>query len=129
MEDELLKRILIIDDDSITRKLLVEFLSNHGYEVIASINGKKGVELYRKNPFDLVITDIIMPEMDGLETIQELKIISPTLKIIAISGGGNLVPGHYLGTAKKIGADMIFTKPLDLDEILDGMKQLLGENN
>ena len=123
------KRILIIDDDIITRKILTESLKSTHREVIASTNGKQGLELYRINPFDLVITDIIMPEMDGLETIQELRLISPTLNIIAISGGGNLIPGHYLGTAKKIGANLIFTKPLDLQALADSVNELLGEND
>ncbi|UCH93423.1 MAG: response regulator [Candidatus Aminicenantes bacterium] len=119
-------RILIIDDDKVTREILNETLEPEGYILASASNGKEGLKLHNENPFDLIITDIIMPEMEGLETIRELRRISPTVKIIAISGGGRLDPYNYLTMAKKMGADLTFYKPLVPEIILNGVQKLIG---
>ena len=97
--------ILIIDDDRQVRLMLRRRLMQHGYEIAEASDGNEGVRLYRETPTDLIITDLIMPEKEGLETITELKQEFPDLKIIAISGGGTGDAGQYLDMAKKMGAN------------------------
>jgi YesN/AraC family two-component response regulator len=80
--------ILIIDDDQQILNMLSQILKRAGYGVVEALDGKQGLKLYRENPTDLIITDIIMPEKEGLETIMELQRDFPDVKIIAISGGG-----------------------------------------
>ena len=117
--------ILIIDDDNQFRTMLRKMIERNGYEVIEASDGKEGIKLYRKNPTDLIITDLIMPEKDGIETIQELKKDFPDIKIIAISGGGRLGPQDYLHLAKMFGAQRTLTKPIELPELLKTIKELL----
>lgn len=118
--------ILIIDDENAFRLKLRRVLEREGYKVIEAVNGHKGLACYRKNPADLVITDIIMPDQEGLETITELRRDFPTSKIVAISGGGRNQPGDYLDIAKALGANLVFCKPLDLDDFLKGIGDLLA---
>ena len=118
-------RILIIDDEAMIRDLLVNILEREGYETITASGGKDGIKIYRENPADLIITDLIMPEKDGIETIQELKKDFPDIKIIAISGGGRLGPQDYLHLAKMLGAQRTLTKPIELPELLKAIEELL----
>ncbi|MCL2458511.1 MAG: response regulator [Desulfobulbus sp.] len=119
-------RILVIDDDEQMRTLLRQVMEWAGYEVIEAGNGREGIQKYRKQPADLVITDLIMPEKEGLETINLLKKEYPDLKIIAISGGGRIGPEAYLPAAKGLGADRVFSKPFDVRELAETVKELLG---
>jgi len=82
------QRILVIDDESQLRAMLKKFLEMEGYEVITASNGKEGLHLFSEDPADLVITDLIMPDKEGIETIKELKASNPKTKVIAMSGGG-----------------------------------------
>ncbi len=122
-----MKRILVIDDDVQVRQMLKQTLEREGYEVVDAADGAKGIRLYRDEPTDLVITDIIMPEKEGIETIIELKRDFPDVKIIAISGGGRVDPGHYLEIASRCGVDRTFSKPLDRVELLEAIQQLLDD--
>jgi YesN/AraC family two-component response regulator len=117
--------ILIIDDDAQILKMLRQILERESYDVTEAFNGKQGLRLYRKNPTDLVITDIIMPEKEGIEIIIELKRDYPDVKIIAISGGGRINPEDYLDIAKRLGAHRIFTKPVERKELLNAVRELL----
>jgi CheY-like chemotaxis protein len=117
--------ILLIDDDNQFRTMLRKMMERNGYEVIEASDGKEGIKLYRKNPTDLIITDLIMPEKDGIETIQELKKDFPNIKIIAISGGGRLGPQDYLHLAEMLGAQRTLTKPIELPELLKTIEDLL----
>ena len=118
--------ILIIDDDAQILKMLRQILERESYDVTGASNGKQGLRLYRENPTDLVITDIIMPEKEGIEIIIELKRDYPDVKIIAISGGGRINPEDYLDIAKKLGANRIFAKPVERKELLNAVRELLG---
>ncbi len=118
-------RILIIEDDNEVRDYLERVLSRDGFEVIGAANGKEGVALFQQTPADLVITDIIMPEKDGIETIMDLKRQNPGLKIIAISGGGRAEPENYLHSAKLIGASRTLKKPFTNDAMLQAVRELL----
>lgn len=122
-----MKRILVIDDDIQVRQLLRQILEREGYQVLDAPDGKKGLELYRQSPTDLVITDIIMPEKEGIETIMELKRDFPDVKIIAISGGSRVLDKeNCLENAKILGALQIFTKPFDRKELLQAIQELLS---
>jgi DNA-binding response OmpR family regulator len=119
-------RILVIDDDDQVRTLLRQVMEWANYEVIEACNGREGVQKHRKHPADLVITDLIMPEQEGLETISLFKKEYPHLKIIAISGGGRIGPEAYLPAAQELGADKVFSKPFDVRELAEAVKELLG---
>jgi len=120
-----MKRILIIDDEEAMRDMLYQIIEGEGYEIVTACDGDKGIKLHRKTPFDLIITDIVMPGKEGLETIMELKRHFPNLKIIAISGGGRIKPDNYLAMTKELGADKIFMKPFDIDDFLETVREIM----
>lgn len=120
-------RILVIDDDEQIRILLRRVMEWAGYEVQEAENGRQGMRFQRSNPADLVITDLIMPEQEGLETIRELKKEFIDLKIIAISGGGRIGPEAYLPAAGELGANRVFSKPFDVKVILQAVQELLPD--
>lgn len=120
-------RILIIDDEEMFRQMLRQMLEMAGYEVVEASEGGEAIGLFRKQPADLVITDIFMPEKEGIATIQEMKKEFPKLKMIAVSGGGNKRCGfEYLQFAESVGADCTLSKPFERQEILDAVEKLLG---
>ena len=120
-------RILLIDDDEQVLDMLYESLTREGYDVLRASNGEKGLRLYRQKPVDLIITDIIMPEKEGIETIIELRRDFPDVKIIAMSGGGRIGTKDYLHLAKIFGVQRTFTKPVAREQLLDAIKALLKE--
>jgi YesN/AraC family two-component response regulator len=122
-------KILVIDDEPSILLMLKKMLEKAGHAVDMALNGREGMELVEKNKPDLVITDIIMPEKEGLETIMALKKNYPKIKIIAISGGGRIGPEGYLPSAKHLGADMVFQKPLVQKEFMDAVALLLSKTN
>jgi CheY-like chemotaxis protein len=91
-----MSKILVIDDDNAFRIMLCEMLTRVGHEVIPAVNGKEGIDRYRETRADLVITDILMPEKDGVETIFELQKDFPEARVVAISGGGRKNANDYL---------------------------------
>ncbi|OQX17877.1 MAG: response regulator [Desulfobulbaceae bacterium A2] len=117
-------RVLIMDDDAQIRALLRQVVEISGHEVLEAENGKTGMALQRQWRASLVITDIIMLEQEGLETIGVLRREFPGTKIIAVSGGGRVGPEAYLPVAQDLGADRIFTKPFKVDEILQAIQEL-----
>ena len=122
----MMHRILIIDDDHHILLMIKKMLERVGYEVDLASNGDEGLELFKKLPVDLVITDIIMPEKEGLETIREMKRLRSDLKIIAMSGGGKVSSDNYLNTAKIFGASRILSKPFSQMQMVSAVQDLLG---
>jgi len=120
------KYIVIIDDDEQIREMLKQILAREGYGIFVAANGKEGMQIYREKQTDLVITDIIMPEKDGLETITELRKDFPEVKIIAMSGGGSKGPESNLQAAKRLGAVCTLTKPVRRKEMLSAVKELIN---
>ena len=118
--------ILVIDDDDQVRGVLRDMLEFAGYDVLDAPNGRLGLSEFRKHDVDLVITDILMPEKEGLETIIELRKEQPGLQIIAISGGGERGNMDYLQTANMLGAVKTFAKPFDRRDLLDTVAGLIG---
>ena len=121
-------KILIIDDDEQMRDLLQQAMQWAGYEVIAAENGRLGQQYFEEQPTDLIITDLIMPEQEGLETIAVIKKRYPNVKIIAISGGGRIGPEAYLPAAMELGADRVFAKPFDIKELVTTVQELLASS-
>lgn len=119
-------RILVIEDDDEVRELLESLLTRDGHEVATAANGKLGVATFLAQPFDLVITDIIMPEKDGIEAIMDLRRGRPELKLIAISGGGRAEPENYLHSAHLLGANRTLRKPFTNEAIVAAVNDLLG---
>ena len=119
-------RILLIEDDCSLRRALCLSLEKIGYTVFEANDGREGLKAYTAQPVDLVITDMIMPEMEGVETIRALRKLNPTLKIIAITGGGRGTADGYLHLAAQFGAAKVFTKPFELAELCAAAAQLLG---
>ena len=122
-------RILIIDDEPQIRSMLKLMLERDGYEVVEAQDGVAGIKVYRQNPADLIITDLIMPNKDGIGMIIDLKKEFPEVKIIAMSGGGLNKPDGYLKGAKKLGAVCTLTKPIDREEMLRVVKDILKDTH
>lgn len=118
--------ILLVDDDEQFRAMLHQTLEGAGYGVHGAANGKMALELYRRSPADLVVTDLVMPEQEGIQTIMDLRKINPEVKIIAISGGGRLGPRDYLVMAKLLGAKRTLAKPFRQADFLDAVVQTLA---
>ena len=118
-------RILVIDDEDALRQLLVQTLEREGYEVDEAPSGEEGVRRYLAAPAEVVIADILMPDGEGLETIQTLKQANPAVKIIAISGGGAMGRMDYLDVAERLGADCSLQKPFRLRDLIALVQGLL----
>jgi CheY-like chemotaxis protein len=121
-------RILLIDDDDFVRTMVRQVLSFVGHDVVEANNGREGLEKFTKAGAELVITDIIMPEMEGTELIMKLRKLDPNLKIIAMSGGGRLAATDYLPVARHLGATTVLNKPFSTDLLLAAVKELLPES-
>jgi CheY-like chemotaxis protein len=119
-------RVLVIDDEENVLSLIRKMLERAGYEVLEAPDGRKGIGICQSRHVDLVITDIIMPEMEGLEVIIGLRKKLPDLKIICMSGGARLQPGDYLNLACALGANRTLTKPFEREELLEAVRELVG---
>jgi CheY-like chemotaxis protein len=123
-----MKRILVIDDDLQMRQMLRQTLEREGYEVIEAPDGKIGLRVFRQSPTDLVITDIIMPEKNGIKTIIEITRDFPDVKIIAISGGNRGIDAQgCLSCLKVLRIERTFTKPFEPKELLEAIRELLED--
>jgi DNA-binding NtrC family response regulator len=123
-------KILVIDDDIIVRETIVKILEDCGYQALSAEDGKRGMAAFHSGQPDLVITDIIMPEQEGIQTIAEMLKAKPDAKIIAISGGGRVGNIDFLRMAQALGAMAVIPKPFDPDELLAIVKNCLaGRSN
>jgi CheY-like chemotaxis protein len=131
-----MQRILIIDDERDVRDSVKGVLDLAGYEAVTAENATDALEQLGRTPTDLVITDIIMPKINGVQAIQSIRKAFPLVRIIAISGGGNFgVAGYqpaaiatnaYLASAEEAGAHLVLTKPFEAEDLLEAIEQLLG---
>jgi CheY-like chemotaxis protein len=120
-------RILVVDDDARFRAGLQDILIQAGYEVETACNGEEACQTFKRLPVDLLITDILMPEKEGIQTITALRRVCPGLRIIAISGGGKDGPIFYLEMAKEFGANVTLQKPFNKAQILEAVENLIME--
>lgn len=122
-----MKNILVVDDDELFRTMLCETLRTSGYGVLEAENGKAAMKVVARARPDLVVTDLIMPEQEGIETIREIKRIFPEMKIIAVSGGMRGGDMDFLPIAEYMGASRVFKKPIDRKAFLSAVSELLGQ--
>jgi len=118
--------ILIVEDDKDLREMLKISLTRKRFTVLEAVNGKEAILYFKPLVTDLVITDLIMPEEDGLKVIMKLREIKPEIKVVAISGGGKAGPGNYLNLAKALGADLIVSKPFSVNDLISKIEELLN---
>ena len=119
-------KILIVDDDEVLRGAMAKALQRLGHEIRTAENGRKAMQVHREWLPTLIITDLIMPEQEGFETIQAIRAKDKTVKIIAMSGGGSVNPNGYLEIARFLGADAILVKPFELEQLQAVLTQVLG---
>jgi DNA-binding response OmpR family regulator len=120
-------KILVIDDDVMLRHTITKILRRGGYEVVTAEDGVRGMAAVRKEHPDLVITDIIMPEQEGIQTITQIRREARDTKIIAVSGGGRVGNADFLSMAQKLGAHEILAKPFLPEDLLGRVRSCLGE--
>lgn len=118
--------ILLVDDNEDYRIMLKEVLSLAGYEVLEAQDGNEALHKYHECAADLVITDLIMPEKEGLQTIRELRAGNPAVRIVAMSGGGRGKAEDYLRLAKKLGVQQVLAKPFRHRELLEAVSAALA---
>ena len=121
-------RILIIEDSSEECRALADLLIGSGHRVCCAPNGKVALQLLHERHIELVITDMLMPEMEGVETIMAIRREHPDIKIIAVSGGGIFVRENCLQLARTLGAQRVLTKPFTFGEILEAIQSLMETN-
>ncbi len=119
--------LLVIDDDAGMRKLMVRTLSTGKHKVLEAENGREGLKLMDEHKPDLVITDILMPQKEGIETIREVQERAPKTRIIAVSGGGMSHNMMVLDVARAFGADAVLAKPFRPAQLVDMVEKVLGE--
>ena len=119
-------RILVVDDEAPVRRVIRQALEKHGYDVVEAPDGRVAIRVLENECFDVLITDIVMPEGDGLETILHLRRQHGRIKTIAISAPSNQL---FLESARGLGADCVFVKPLSLEELVAAVQNLLAGND
>jgi len=121
-----MNKIVLIDDDNDLRDMVQFLLEREGYRVYATGDGDVGIRYVIEEKPHLLITDIVMPDKEGLEIINETKQTNPNLKILAVSGGGVIEASHYLSLANGLGADRVLAKPFHNSDLLSAVKELFS---
>ena len=124
--ESIMTEILIVDDDDQIRYMLRLLFEAEGFAVREAENGKLALERYRQRAADVVILDILMPDMEGIETIRELKNINAGVNVIALSGGGRLSGEYYLKMIKGFSPRYTFTKPVDPEVLLEAVRNIMS---
>ena len=120
-----MNKVLVVEDDRAIREMCTVILEGENYTVLKADNGKEATKvLDEESDIDLIITDIIMPEKEGIQFIREVKRTYPDIKILAISGGGAIDAKQYLELAQNLGADSILEKPFDDQDLLKAIDKL-----
>lgn len=119
-------RILVVDDDTDVRDLVCRMLEQNGYEAVPAKDGRQALERLSLLPPDLVITDVVMPDVDGFEVLLKLRHLAPGVETMVMSGGGRVAPDFYLETARRLGARAVLRKPFTKAEILAAVRDILG---
>jgi len=119
--------ILLVDDEPLVVESLTLAMESKGHSVVTAGNGAEGLKRFGERAFDVVITDIIMPDTEGIETIREMKRRKPDAKIIAMSGGGRTGAGEFLKMARNLGATATLTKPIRLSDLFRTLNECLDD--
>jgi DNA-binding response OmpR family regulator len=119
-------RILIIDDDRAVQLSIQLALEREGHQVVCASDGEEGLRVFANKPPDLVVTDLIMPNKEGIETIMQIRARDPKTPILAISGGGRLGNADFLKMAAKVGANAILPKPFERQDLTAAVRHLLS---
>lgn len=119
--------ILIVDDEDQVRSAMTLFLTRKGYRVLEARNGKSAEEVLRKKLPDLILTDLIMPDRDGLELLAFVRKNAPSVPVIAMSGGGRINPTDYLELARRLGAIRTLEKPFPSAQLLATIEEVLSQ--
>jgi DNA-binding response OmpR family regulator len=119
-------RVLVIEDDEHFRNLTLRWFESYGIEAEGAANGARGLELQRRRPADVIITDIFMPEMEGIETIHDLRKEFPEAKIVAMSGRDPMAKFDVFQVARELGAAKTFRKPFRFEELVAAVRDLVG---
>lgn len=122
------RRILVIDDEPQVRAFLEKILVRAGYDVSTAKNGAEGLYIFDIEPFDLILTDIFMPDQDGLEVLRGLNRKAPDVPVIVTSGGSPDMPQDFLQFASALGADMTLPKPFEQAQLLAAIERLIGDD-
>jgi CheY-like chemotaxis protein len=121
-------RVLVVDDVEAIRQAMAIVLENEGHEVVQASDGLDGIRRLREGSIDLLITDVLMPGADGIEVIKAVRQHAPTLKVIAMSGGGNQLPaGFSLKMAQAFGAKAVLYKPFENAELVEMVRSVLAD--
>ena len=119
-------RVLVLDDDSLIQATLPMILREHGHEVLTAANGKLGLRLLQTERIDLILTDILMPEADGIEVVLAAARDHPTVALVAMSGGSARMPGtDAVHLTRRLGAHAILVKPFSEEELLEAIRTAL----
>ncbi|HUR60190.1 MAG TPA: response regulator [Opitutaceae bacterium] len=121
-----MSRILLVDDDDMLRGMLARLLAHHGHTAVEARNGQVALKLFADARVDLVLTDIVMPEVEGLAVLMELRKLTQPIKIIAMSGGGRQGAMDYLKAARQLGAIKVLTKPFSNDALMAAIEEVLA---
>jgi len=125
--DFTMQGILIVENDTELKEMISAALVRRKFTVIEASNGKEAIAHFKPLVTDIVITNIIMPEEDGLGVIRKLKALKPKLKVIAMSGGGKASPRNYLSVAKVLGANATIAKPFQINDLISIVENLIGD--
>lgn len=118
-------QVLIIDDNELVRFTLRDIMETYGHQVTEARDGREGIAIFKTGQFDIVLTDIVMPVMDGIEVIQEIRQRDMDLPIIAISGSGGAFKMQHLEIARNAGATKVMYKPFMPDDLLKAVEECL----
>ena len=119
-------RVLLIDDEPMVRKIVRKMLERAGHEVVNVENGRAGLDRLERAPFDLIVTDIIMPDVEGIEVLMTVRERHPSIAAVAMSGGGRMGNVDFLEVARKLGAAATLEKPFTQDALLKAIDQSCG---
>lgn len=118
--------ILVVDDDGDVRELICRMLEQEGYRAVPAGGGREALELAARIDPDLVVTDVVMPDMDGLAVLLGLRDVAPGIGTLVVSGGGRAGPDVFLETARRLGARAVLRKPFTRAEMLDAVRRALS---
>jgi DNA-binding NtrC family response regulator len=120
-----MKSILVVEDDDAYRRSLEQILTKSGFATVEAANGREALSIYNPETFDAVVLDLIMPDVEGIETLTKLRRASPDIRVLAISGGGQIGAKDYLDMASKLGAKETLAKPFTAEAFIGALHRIL----